>query len=114
METPPPILTSLSPAAFFARLERLLDSAGHKVEGGSAFHDHRLALVVGENEGGRMVRRIVAPPALPRVVRPRAAHGTEHVAAEDEGAEVVHRPVGEFIVDIRWIRPPGRAWRGRS
>jgi hypothetical protein len=29
-----------------------------------------------------------------------AAHGTEHVATEDEGAEVLHRPPGEFIVQI--------------
>ncbi len=47
-----------------------------------------------------MVRRIVAPPASPGAVGPGAAHRTEHVATEDEGAKLVHRPVGEFVVYI--------------
>src|SRR5260370_27604940 len=46
-------------------LERFTDSAGHKVESCAAFHDQRLTLVMCQNEGWRMIRGIVAPPALP-------------------------------------------------
>src|SRR4030088_920209 len=43
----------------------LLESARHKVEGGSTFHPQRFTLVMRENEGRCVVRRIVTPPALP-------------------------------------------------
>src|SRR5262249_6129347 len=48
--------------------------------------------------GRRVIRGIVAPPALPRVVRPFAADRAEHIAAEDEGAEAFRRGAGEAIV----------------
>src|SRR6185437_8995962 len=54
--------------------------------------------VVGEDEGRRVIRGIVAPPALPRIVRPFAADRAEHVAAEDEGAETFRPGAGEAIV----------------
>src|SRR6202030_1390354 len=60
-------------------------------------HDWRPG-VVGEDEGRRVIRGIVAPPALPRVVRPFAADRAEHIAAEDEGAEAFRRGAGEAIV----------------
>jgi hypothetical protein len=41
--------------------------------------------VVGEDEHGRVIRRLVAPPSLPVEV-PRAATRTEHVAAHHVGA----------------------------
>ena len=56
-------------------LESFFDSAGHKVEGGSAFHDDWLVLVVGKNESGPMVGRIVAPPAFPRIALPIVMEG---------------------------------------
>src|SRR5579863_9329056 len=45
--------------------ERFFDSAGNKEEGRSSFHDYGLPLVVGQNKGWSMIRRIVVPPALP-------------------------------------------------
>src|ERR1700748_3045219 len=45
--------------------QRLLESACHKVEGGSPFHHQRFPLVMRENEGRCVVRRIATPPALP-------------------------------------------------
>jgi len=38
----------------------------------------------------RMIRRILTPPAFPLIVRPFSADRSEHVAAEDEGAEALH------------------------
>src|SRR5262245_8141693 len=74
------------------RLARLLesgfDSVGCEVEGRASHHLHRLALVVGEDEDRGVVGRIVAPPARPGAVLPRAANRAEHVAPHDEGADV--------------------------
>mgnify|MGYP003346669878 CR=1 FL=1 len=42
-----------------------------------------------EHEHRHMIGRLVAPPALPTVVGPRSAHGTEHVAAENPGADIL-------------------------
>ena len=45
--------------------QRLLESARHKVEGGSPFHHQRFTVVMRENDGRCVVRRIVTTPALP-------------------------------------------------
>src|SRR4051812_22619333 len=84
----------------FREPKRLFDSAGDEVEGCATFHDEGFTLVVGEDEGGRVVGRIGTPPSLPRVVRPWATDGTEHVAAEDEGAKVFHGALSEGVVHI--------------
>jgi hypothetical protein len=49
----------------FRKPQRLLGSAGDKVESRPALHDQRLPLVVRQNESFRMVRRVVAPPSPP-------------------------------------------------
>ena len=42
---------------------------------------------MGQYEYRRVIRRLVAPPALPAVIRPRAPDGPEHVAAENPRAD---------------------------
>src|ERR1043166_7470984 len=42
-------------------------------------HLERRSRVMRQHEDRRVIRRLVAPPALPAVVRPRAAPRTEHV-----------------------------------
>jgi hypothetical protein len=42
---------------------------------------------VGEDEGRRVIRGIIAPPALPIGSAPIVAGRPEHVATKDEGAE---------------------------
>lgn len=54
-----------------------------------AFHFKRRSGVMGEDPDWHAIGRIVVPPSAPRVVRPRSAHGGEHVAAENPGAETV-------------------------
>ena len=71
--------------------ERGLDPVGDEVKDRAALHLDGVARIVGEHEGRGVIRGIVAPPALPLVVGPVAADGAEHVAAQDEGAEAVHR-----------------------
>src|SRR5690606_7988351 len=52
-----------------------------------------------QHENRHVVRRIVAPPAFPGIVRPGTAHGAEHVPAQDPGADVLHAARGELVVD---------------
>ena len=54
--------------------QRLLGAAGDEVERRPALHLDRIALVVGEHEDRRVVRRVLAPPAAatPRSHSPRS------------------------------------------
>jgi uncharacterized repeat protein (TIGR03803 family) len=91
-------------------LEGRVDAVGNEVECGAAFHGDRGAGVVGEDEGGGVIGGIVAPPAFPAVVGPFAAHGAEHVPAQDEGTEAVHGAVGKIVVHA--FRAAGLAGHG--
>ena len=46
-------------------LERAMNAVGDEVEGGASFHSEWRAGVVGENEDGHVVGRVVAPPTFP-------------------------------------------------
>src|SRR5215472_3726309 len=55
--------------------------------------------MVRENEYGRVVRRVRAPPPFPAVVRPRTSNWPKHVATEDPRSDVREPPGGEVVVD---------------
>jgi len=55
--------------------------------------------MVREHEDRHVVRRLLAPPALPLLVGPGTAHRAEHVAPEDPRADVGHAARGELVVD---------------
>src|SRR5579864_110427 len=76
-----------------------LDAVGQEDEGGAAFHLNRIAPMMRQHESRRVIGRIGAPPALPVLVRPGAANRPEHIAAEDEGAEPIHRTMGVGLID---------------
>ncbi len=82
-------------------LERALDAVGDEVEGRPALHLERRALVVGEDEHRCVERRVLAPPAPPLLVLPRAADRPEHVAPHDRRADVLARPRGMPVVEGR-------------
>src|ERR671923_1265104 len=66
-----------------------LDPVGDEVERRAPLHLDRLARVMGEDEHVVVVRRVVSPPTLPRLIPPvPAAHGPEHIAAHHTGADV--------------------------
>src|SRR5918992_1399786 len=72
--------------------ERGLDSVGDEVERGPSFHLHGITWVMGEDEHGVVVGRVVAPPARPLLVAPGAtADRAEHVAAHHAGPDVLAR-----------------------
>src|SRR3979411_851496 len=54
--------------------------------------------MVGEDEHGGMEGRVVAPPALPLLVGPRAALGPELVAPHDLGPDARAPVAGEGVV----------------
>src|SRR5712664_3584764 len=64
-------------------------------------HPERRPRVMRQHEDGRVMRRLVAPPALPALVRPRAADRTEHVAPEYPGADSGKALLRDSIVDSR-------------
>src|SRR5580698_5170106 len=80
-------------------LQRRLDTVGHEDEGGAALHLDWIARMMRQYEGRRVIGWIVAPPALPALVRPGTADRPEHIAAEDERAEPVHRTTCVGVID---------------
>src|SRR6266849_7522291 len=70
---------------------RLLQSGvnafGDKAKLRASRHPERRPRVMRQHEDGRVIRRLVAPPALPAVIRPRTSDGTEQVAPENPGAD---------------------------
>src|SRR4051795_9331640 len=72
--------------------ERGLDSVGDEVERGPSLHLHRITRVMGEDEHGVVVGRVVAPPARPLLVAPgTTADRAEHVSAHHAGPDVLDR-----------------------
>src|ERR1700674_3360328 len=102
-------------AAFRSR-GRLLQSGvnafGDKEKLRTSRHLKRRPRVMRQHENGRVIRRLVAPPALPAVVRPRASDRTEHVAPKNPGADsgkaLLRDPVihSRFAVVMAVHRPP--------
>lgn len=52
------------------------------------FHLDRRAGMMGEDEGGNVVGRVVSTLALPARVRPFFANGSEHILSENSGTDV--------------------------
>src|SRR2546429_726460 len=53
------------------------------------------------HEHRHVIRRVLAPPAAPPVVRPRPAHGAEHVAAHDIRTDAFPEALGKIVVGAR-------------
>src|SRR5438034_7405658 len=87
------------------RSTRLLQSdvnaLGDKAKLRISRHPERRARVMRQHEHGRVIRRLVAPPALPAVVRPRAAHWNEHVAPKNPGTDSGKALLSNSVVDSR-------------
>src|ERR1700736_2336952 len=84
---------------------RLLQSGvnafGDKAKLRTSRHPKRRPRVMRQHEDGRVIRRLVAPPALPTMVGPRAAHRTEHVAPKNPGTDSGKALLRNFVVDPR-------------
>src|SRR3954470_4442006 len=72
--------------------ERGLDSVGDEVERGPSLHLHGITRVMGEDEHGVVVGRVVAPPARPLLFAPvTTVDRAEHVSAHHAGPDVLAR-----------------------
>ena len=91
----------LSVRGFPRTRECLVGTTGDEVEHRAAFHLDRRAGVVRQDEHRHVVRRILPPPATPRVIGPGPADRAEHVATHDIGADAYEIPRGEFVVHAR-------------
>src|SRR5713226_395908 len=84
---------------------RLLQSGvnafGDKAKLRTSRHPKRRPRVMRQHEDGRVIRRLVAPPALPAVVRPRASDRTEHVAPKNPGTDSGKALLRNSVVDSR-------------
>src|SRR5438552_3568981 len=95
---------------------RLLQSGvnafGDKAKLRTSRHPKRRPRVMRQHEDGRVIRRLVAPPALPAVVRPRASDRTEHIAPKNPGADSGKTLLRDPVIDSRFAvvmavhRPP--------
>src|SRR3989441_12079016 len=82
-------------------LQSRVNAFGDKAKLRTSRHPERRPRVMRQHEHGRVIRRLVAPPALPAVVRPRAPHWTEHVAPENPGTDSGKALLRDSIVDSR-------------
>src|SRR6266849_3484517 len=85
---------------------RLLQSGvnafGDKAKLRASRHPERRPRVMRQHEDGRVIRRFVAPPAFPAVVRPGAPDRTEHLPPHPCGEEPLHQlraPDAERILE---------------
>src|SRR5258706_16173999 len=62
-------------------------------------HPERRPRMMRQHEDGRVIRRLVAPPALPAFVQPRPSEGAEHVAPENPGTDPGKALLRNFVVD---------------
>ncbi len=79
--------------------ERVMNSRGHEMEGGSPFHGQGCARVARQHEDGGMVGRIFPPPTLPVLVGPGTSDGSEHVSTHDPCPDVVKAACRNVIVN---------------
>src|SRR6266404_2347410 len=95
-------------------LQSVMNAPGDKAKLRSSRHPKRRPRMMRQDEDRRVIRRLVAPPALPAVVRPRAADGAEHVAPQNPGTDSGKALLGNSVVDSRLsivvaVHPPPHA-----
>src|SRR6267143_850274 len=78
-----------------------VNALGDKAKLGTSRHPERRPRIMRQHEDGRVIRRLVAPPALPALVRPRAPDRAEHVAPENPGADSGKALLRDSVVDSR-------------
>src|SRR5580658_3301820 len=89
----------LSFGGFRRLLKRGVNTIRDEVERRPARHGKRFAWMVRQHENRAMVRRVIAPPTFPVLVRPGASDRPEHVSPDDPGAHIVKPALGECVVD---------------
>src|SRR5438309_10008946 len=79
-------------------LQSVVNAPGDKTKLRTSRHPERRPLVMRQQEDRRVIRRLVAPPALPAVVRPRASDRTEHIAPQHPGTDTGKALLGKSVI----------------
>src|SRR4030095_14621910 len=104
-----------SDVAALRRGHRLLQGGmnafGDKAKLRTSRHPKRRPRVMRQHEDGRVIRRFVAPPTLPAVVRPRPSDRTKHIASKNPGTDSGKTLLRYSVVDARFavvitVHPP--------
>src|SRR2546427_3638925 len=66
-------------------LQSRVNAFGDKAKLRTSRHPKRCPRVMRQHEDGRVIWRLVTPPALPALVRPRAPDKAEHLAPQNPG-----------------------------
>src|SRR6266853_1346158 len=88
-------------ADIFRALQSSVDSLGHEMERRPALHLNRVLRVVRQNKDWDMIGRRIAPPSLPRFIRPWSTNRSKHVSPQDPRAYVLHATSRPFVVQAR-------------
>src|SRR5262249_5950157 len=80
-------------------LQSRVNAFSDKVKVSASGHLQRGASVMRQDKHGHVVRRLVAPPAFPTLVRPRPANWAKHVAAENPRANSGKALLGNLVID---------------
>src|SRR5215467_13825837 len=75
-----------------------MDAIADKVKRRLSLHGNRCARMVGQDEDRRMVRRVLAPPTFPILIRPGSAEWPEHIATKNPRTDVLKSPRSEVVV----------------
>src|SRR5512143_3887047 len=82
-------------------LQSGMNTFGDKAKLRTSRHPKRRPRVMRQHKDGRVIRRLVAPPALPAVVRPRPSDRTEHVAPKNPGTDSGKALLRNSVIDSR-------------
>jgi hypothetical protein len=89
----------LSVGGIARSVKRDTNSASNEMKGRASLHFKWSPRMVGEHKYLRMIDRVVTPPTPPAFIKPRTAHGPEHVSAQDPGTYIVEAPRSKVVVD---------------
>src|SRR6266853_1764119 len=88
-------------ADIFRALQSSVDSLGHEMEGRPALHLNRVSRVVRQNKDWDVIGRRIAPPSLPRFIRPWSTNRSKHISSQDPRAHILHATSRPFVVQAR-------------
>jgi len=83
-------------------LQRGVNPVDYEAKFRAARHAKQWPRVVRENEHRRVIRRLLAPPTFPALVRPGAADRTEHVPTKNPGTNADQPAFRNVVVDARF------------
>src|SRR6266568_409178 len=92
-------------------LQSGMNALGDKAKLRTSRHAKRRPRMMRQHEDECVIRRLVAPPALPAVVRPRAPDRTKHVAPKNPGTDSGKALLRHTVIDSRFsvvmaVHPP--------